>query len=97
LFFIPDLVQQHTLVTDYLVKQLHELIFRGNDPENAECYLSYPVMISSSRHLPPQPWQLPILMQDCCHWYDETKSLKHPVTLADFASEFLREYLIEFY
>jgi len=80
--FIRDLVQQQAPVTEYLLKQLHALILRGIDRENAGCYRSIPVMISGSRHLPPQPWQVPILMQDCCHWYDENKSLMHPVILA---------------
>lgn len=80
--FLRELVQQATPLTESLVKQLHGLILRGIDRDNAGKYRSVPVSISGSRHMPPQPWQVPKLMEDCFAFYREQESTLHPVVLA---------------
>ncbi|MEI6757702.1 MAG: Fic family protein [Chlorobium sp.] len=80
--FLRDLVQNGTPLSESLVRQIHSLVLRGIDRDNAGRYRTVPVMISGSRHTPPQPWQLPSLMEACCRWYDEERLSLHPVTLA---------------
>jgi Fic family protein len=80
--FLRELVQSGALVNQLLVKQIHALVLRGIDRDNAGTFRSVPVMIAGSRHTPPQPWQVPSLMEACCRWYDEQQALLHPVTLA---------------
>jgi len=79
---LRELVQARTTLSESLVKQLHGLILRGIDRENAGRYRSLPVLIAGSRHVPPQPWQVPILMEECFRFYEEQRAQLHPVELA---------------
>lgn len=80
--FLREIVSKSMPISESLVKQIHSLILRGIDRDNAGCYRSVPVMISGSKHVPPQLCQVQSLMEACCLWYDEHKSLLHLVTLA---------------
>lgn len=62
--------------------ELHSIILRGIDRENAGRYRKVPVRISGSRHEPPQPWQLDKLTEDYFHHYLRQKNSLHPVLLA---------------
>jgi len=79
---LADLVREHRPLTESLVKQLHGLILRGIDRENAGVYRSLPVMIAGSRHVPPQPWAVPVQMEQCFAWYGAEGQQAHPVVLA---------------
>ena len=79
---LRDLVQQAAPLTEILVKQLHALVLRSIDRDNAGKYRSVPVSISGSRHIPPQPWQVPKLMEECFEFYSNNNSTMHPVLLA---------------
>jgi len=79
---LRELVQAQTPLTESLVKQLHGLILRGIDREKAGRYRGVPVLIAGSRHVPPQPWQVPLLMEECFRFYAEQRELLHPVELA---------------
>jgi len=80
--FLREWVQQATPLTESLVKQLHALVLRGIDRDNAGRYRSVPVSISGSRHMPSQPWQVPKLMEDIFVFYGENSTTLHPVLLA---------------
>ena len=85
--FLRELVQAQRPLTESLVKQLHGLILRGIDRANAGQYRSVPVLIAGSRHVPPQPWQVPMLMEECFRFYEEQRKLRHPVELAALMHE----------
>lgn len=80
--FLAELVREHRSLTESLIKQLHGLILRGIDREHAGNYRSVPVMIAGSRHVPPQPWAVPIQMEQCLAWYGAEGRSLHPVVLA---------------
>jgi len=80
--FLRELVQQATPLTESLVKQLHAIVLHSIDRENAGRYRSVPVSISGSRHIPPQPWQVPSLMEDCFGFYEQQRQMLHPVILS---------------
>lgn len=82
ILFVRDLVQRAEPLSERLIQQIHALILHGIDRDNAGRYRAVPVMISGSRYIPPQPWQVPKLMEDCLRFYAEQKSLLHPVLLA---------------
>ncbi|MDO5673762.1 MAG: Fic family protein [bacterium] len=79
---LRDLVRAKTALSESLLKQLHGLILRGIDRENAGCYRSSSVLIAGSRHTPPQAWQVPILMEECFRFYAVQRENLHPVQLA---------------
>lgn len=79
---IRDLAQQKMVLTNFSLLSLHSLVLRGIDKNNAGQFRCVPIMISGSRHTPPQPWQLNKLMEDFFHFYSEHKELLHPIILA---------------
>lgn len=50
--FIEELVAQKESLTEHVIKQLHYLVLKGIDDENAGRYRSYNVWISGSMHQP---------------------------------------------
>ncbi len=79
---IRELVQKKMELTNYSLLSLHALVLRGIDKDNAGLFRRIPVMISGSRHTPPQPWQLDKLMEDYFHFYKAQKKSLHPIVLA---------------
>jgi len=79
---LRDVVKEQTDLNSFLLLSLHGLILRGIDRDNAGRFRSVPVMISGSRHVPPQPWQLDKLMEDYFNDYLEDQSQLHPILLA---------------
>jgi len=71
-----------SIFSEKVIKDIHGIILQGIDRENAGWYRSVPVAISGSRYLPPQPWQVPILMEQLVAWYAESEPVLHPVVLA---------------
>jgi Fic family protein len=80
--FIKDLVAHKTLFTEKILLQIHSLILRGIDRDNAGIYRKVQVRISGSKHEPPEPWQVPIKMEILCDWYQSNILSLHPVVLA---------------
>ncbi len=62
--------------------ELHYLILKGIDKENAGRYRAVPVRISGSEHIPPQPYLLDKMMEDYFRHYQKQKYLLHPVIVA---------------
>ncbi|MEA2082878.1 MAG: Fic family protein [Thermodesulfobacteriota bacterium] len=80
--FIKELVTEGSILNENIIKDIHSLVLRGIDRENAGKYRSVPVSISGSRHEPPQPWQVPKLMEDLNFWIQEEAENLHPVIFA---------------
>jgi len=80
--YIRDIVCQSLAISETLIKNIHAVILRGIDRENAGKYRSVPVAISGSRHIPPQPWQVPILMEELILWIETESATYHPVIFA---------------
>lgn len=77
-----ELVNNAMSLNEYLVKQIHGLILRGIDKENAGKYRDVNVRISGSKHFPPEPYLLAKLMEDYFLFYTENKDRLHPIVLA---------------
>ena len=80
--FIKELVTAGGILNENIIKDIHSLVLRGIDRENAGKYRSVPVAISGSRHEPPQPWQVPKLMEDLNFWIQAEAKNLHPVIFA---------------
>ena len=80
--YIKDLVQQNVTFSENLIKDVHAIILRGIDRDNAGKYRDVPVAISGSRHIPPQPWQVSKLMEDLIIWIKSESINLHPVIYA---------------
>jgi Fic family protein len=80
--YVRELSADSANFSEKVIKDIHAIILQGIDRENAGKYRNVPVAISGSRHIPPQPWQVPVLMEQLIAWYAENESGLHPVVLA---------------
>jgi Fic family protein len=80
--FIEELVQTVQELSPKSLSQLHYLILKGIDKENAGRYRKVPVRISGSQHVPPQPFQIEKMMEDYFIHFENQKNSIHPVLLA---------------
>ena len=79
--FVREMVKEKKPINERMVLQLHTLVLRGIDRENAGRYRQVQVRISGSTHIPPDVWQVPIKMEELFSWYHEHLNM-HPVLLA---------------
>lgn len=79
---LEELVQLKTPLNRYVLLQLHGLILRNIDRDNAGVYRKVPVRISGSSHVPPEPWRLESLMDEFFNQYSVLRKQLHPVLLA---------------
>lgn len=80
--YVRDIVQQRVDVSQRVLLDLHSLILRGIDRDNAGRYRSVPVLIQGSRHVPPQPYLVPVQMEGLFRWYEAEATKLHPIVLA---------------
>lgn len=80
--YIKELAQSKFALTEHDLKQIHAIVLKSIDKENAGAYRNLPVMISGSSYMPPQPYLLSKLMEDYFIFYNENKDALHPIVLA---------------
>ncbi len=85
--FLKDLVDKNIELSERDLLQLHNLVLRGIDADNAGKYRTVQVMIKGSQHMPPQPFLVSKQMEDVFLWYQLNKNKLHPVVLAAEMSE----------
>ena len=83
--FIKDIVRDNICISERLIKEIHAIILHGIDRDNAGKYRAVPVMISGSKHLPPQPYLIEPLMAAFMVEYNKMEAEgKHPVIVAAY-------------
>lgn len=83
--YIKDIARQDIEISERTIKEIHALVLHGIDRSNAGRYRSVPVMISGSRHVPPQPFLIEKLMEDFIIRYKEMEESKtHPLLTAAY-------------
>lgn len=83
--FIKDIAQGEEPINERTILQIHALILRGIDRENAGRYRTVPVLISGSRHVPPQPYLIEKQMEDFLLRFREMENEGiHPVDIAAY-------------
>ena len=83
--YIKDFARRSIEISQRTIKEIHALVLHGINKENAGCYRSVPVMISGSRHIPPQPYLIDKQMEDfMLHFQELQEKLTHPVLIAAY-------------
>lgn len=83
--YIKDFARSGIEISERTIKEIHALILHGINRENAGRYRSVPVLISGSRHIPPQPYLIDKLMEDFMIRFREMEGEKvHPVLIATY-------------
>lgn len=80
--FVRDIVNGKEDFSKRIVLEIHRLILKEVDNENAGRYRTVPVRISGSDLELPQPYMLEKMMEDYFEYYQVYKSRLHPVILA---------------
>jgi Fic family protein len=60
----------------------HKKLFQYTKIDKAGKIRTYPVGISGSRHIPPEPFEIDLLLKEFFVWYNQNKNKIHPVHLA---------------
>lgn len=82
--FLYELIEhekRHT-ISERLIRSLQELIVKESDPNIAGSYRTGAVIISGSKHRPPDPLNVPVLMGELIKWVQKNNKHMHPVELA---------------
>jgi Fic family protein len=83
--FIKEVAAGDVIITERLIRELHSIILHGIDREQAGKYRGVPVMITGSRHIPPQPYLIAPQMEQFIRDYEKQKQEEtHPVLVAAF-------------
>lgn len=82
--FLYELIEhekRHT-ISERLVRSLQQLIVKESDPSIAGSYRTGSVMISGSKHRPPDSTDVPILMSELIKWVQSKSKDVHPIERA---------------
>lgn len=83
--YIKDFAKSKMEISERTIKEIHALILHGIDRDNAGRYRTVPVMISGSRHMPPQPYLIEKQMEDfMLHFQEMERQKTHPVLTAAY-------------
>ncbi|MDE5948815.1 MAG: Fic family protein [Prevotella sp.] len=83
--YIKDFAKREIEISERTIKEIHALVLHGIDRENAGRYRNVPVMISGSRHTPPQPFLIEKQMENFIIRFEQmTESNVHPVLTAAY-------------
>ena len=79
--YLEELVKSKSALSEWNIKELHQLILKGIDDANAGKYRSCDVIISGAQHRPPQYIKVPELMEKLMINYNEWDKY-HPIVKA---------------
>lgn len=83
--FIKEIAAGDAPISEGVIKDIHAIVLRGIDKENAGRYRTVPVMISGSQFIPPQPYLIAPQMEAFIEEYERMESeVVHPVLIAAY-------------
>ena len=82
ILFIEDLISNNVPLNEWNIKNIHALILKGIDQNNAGRYRNENVLISRAKHIPPTHFQVDQLMQQLIRAYETEWNDIHPIIRA---------------
>ena len=82
ILFIEDLISNNVPLNEWNIKNIHALILKGIDQNNAGRYRNENVLISGAKHIPPTHFQVDQLMQQLIRAYEKEWNDMHPIVRA---------------
>lgn len=79
--YVMTLADTNTPLTEKVIKDIHSLVLM-NDVKNRGVYRSLPVTILGAAHTPPQPYPVPVQMEQLITDYDTELNTKHIIAAA---------------
>ena len=80
--FLEELIDDNKELTEFDIKNLHAIVLKGIDDENAGRYRTENVIISGATHIPPESIIVPELMEKLIYRYDDWKEQYNPIVVA---------------
>lgn len=86
ILYVEDLIKKGKFTIDQLlIRQIHQLVMKEIDTENAGRYREVEIKITGSAFQPPPPAVVPVKMRQFEQWFAERKSRKHLIDYAALA------------
>ncbi|MCK8824874.1 Fic family protein [Fuchsiella alkaliacetigena] len=82
IIYMEDIIKENQSLSERQIKNIHYLILKGIDDQNAGRYRKEKVVISGAEHTPPDPIIVPGRMEELINWYHETGQKLHTVERA---------------
>lgn len=82
IYLLEDIVKTKEPFSERVIKDLHGIILRGIDQENAGTYRKNKVLISGAVHIPPDAMLVEEQMKQMMDWYHGEGQGLHPVERA---------------
>jgi len=77
-FYVEDLVKGKVPLSEKIIKDIHSIVLMDK-PQDKGVYRRVPVRIMGAAHEPPQPWEVPIQMEQLITDYNSTMKDMHPI------------------
>jgi len=77
--YVEDIVRKEEPFSEWQIKNLHRLVFKGIDDGYAGVYRDQQVYISGAVHTPPPPFKIQEQMDVLMNWYNEEAKELHPI------------------
>ncbi|QDQ29283.1 Fic family protein [Chitinimonas arctica] len=82
ILYVEDVVRREEALSEWQIRNLHRLVLKQIDDENAGSYRKLNVTIAGAQHIPPDLVKVPEQMAALMHWYDNDAASLHPVIRA---------------
>lgn len=82
IFFLEALIRNNESLSEWNIKNIHGLILKEIDNQNAGKYRTENVVIGGAIHIPPKYYDIDLLMQNLIMEYKEVWHAFHPVVRA---------------
>ena len=82
--FLYELIEKDkkATISEYLIRQLHQLVVNKSQSEIAGKYREGNVIITGSKHKPPDGFEVSSKMRELIQWFSENKDKYHVVELS---------------
>lgn len=77
--YVEEIVQKKEPFSEWQIKNLHRLVLKGIDIENAGVYRNQQVFIAGAKHIPPAYYLINEKMEQLMNWYNNEGVHLHPV------------------
>ena len=67
--YVEEIVHKEESLSEWQIKNIHRLVFRGIDDAYAGVYRDQQVLISGASHVPPAPYLIQEQMEQMMNWY----------------------------
>ena len=82
IFFVEELVSKKEPLSQRYIKDIHQLVLKKIDDQNAGIYRNTNVIIAGAEHTPPDFVHVLSEMEDLIRWYQNEAQELHPVERA---------------